>query len=100
MQSLDVGLSDIEREQAWEEKCLNDGIEQYREITKKHAELGRECFTDYGQKLLRQHIDRLAEAIMKFIEEAEHKPGQRAGAARHLKLVPKEVAAFIAAQNI
>lgn len=74
----------LERELAHENEALNMGLVEYRRKSQNLKEHQLETKTDYGKKLLVRSIEPLAEAIEKFLAEAETAPGRKHTAALHL----------------
>jgi len=77
------------------------GVNRFHEDLTRKVEGNQESNTFYGSALLRRAISPMIDAIEAFKEEAgSGKAGRRHAALKFLKLVPSDVAAFVAAKAI
>ena len=83
-------------ELALEEEMVTLGRDQIRKQIATAREKGNEGDTRYGQKLIARNIDKMADGISAFITKADGKAGRKHIAVKYLKLVERDVAAFIA----
>lgn len=75
------------------------GIDRYRSRTEKAKARGSEHETAYGQTLLTQLTERVAEGVVDFIRHCEGgRPGKRHTAFKYLKMVDPRVASYLALQ--
>jgi DNA-directed RNA polymerase len=89
-----------DRQLALEEESVHAGIATYRNRTAKLEAKGLGGLTNYGKAMMQRTIAPMIEGINKFMAEAETKPGRKHLAVQFLKIVPQDVAAFIAVRCV
>lgn len=91
----------IERQIDLEEEMVCLGADQVRKRIEKARQEGREGGTGYGKNLLAGGVEKVAEGVTAFLDEANSgKPGPRHKAVKYIKDIEPEVVAFIALRCI
>jgi DNA-directed RNA polymerase, mitochondrial len=84
-----------------EEGMTNRGMEKYLRDVAKAKQASREEGTAYGQTLLVSHINALAEAIQKWMDEtSQGRAGNNATAYRKVKEMDPNTLAFLTLKNV
>jgi len=86
----------LAHELALEERMVAMGRDQIRKQIEQARQQGNESGTRYGKTLIAMSVDSIGAAIEAFIERATGKAGRRHVALKYLRMVPSDVAAFIA----
>lgn len=91
----------MEKQYAIEQEMFDGGIADYRKTVTEAKEKGREAETQYGNFLLRQVVEPVAEAVEEFLAKAKSgRPGRRHAALPFLVALDADRIALLAAREI
>jgi len=92
-------LIDLHAEQLrLEQESLTRGSARYRKILDRKREKGLEAHTGPGHRLVLDTIDAAAQAVTRFIEDAQTgRPGKRHAALKHIRGMDVHVLAYLTA---